>query len=156
MAFRQTKGANAAGKALSAAASSKAVRGIAAQIGYFAAGFMLSGGAVFGEYAPFGASAVAAVPNGRLFACTVGAVLGYMVTSKGGGFRYVATILAIAAIRWTLSDIKRINKSVVFPTLLSFVPMLATGAVLAAVGGYQPTLFAMCIIESVLAGIGGF
>lgn len=136
--------------------SSKIVRGIITQISCFLGGLLLSGGAVFGSYAPFGAAMVAAVPFKNLFATLGGTILGYILSSTGGGFRYIATVLAIGAIRWTLSDLKKLNKSVVYPPLLAFLPMLATGIVLSAVGGYDISLIAMCVIEALMSGIGGY
>lgn len=157
MAFKQSRKANEVWySTLSGVTSSKIIRTITEKVMYGLSGFLLAGGAVFGQYAPFGCSAVAAAPSKNLFVTCLGTVLGYIVNSQGGSFRYVATVLAVAAIRWTLSDIKRINKSVVYPVLLSFLAMLTTGLVLAVVGGYEPSLFAMCIIEALLSGIGSY
>ena len=123
--------------------SSKIVRGIITQISCFLGGLLLSGGAVFGSYAPFGAAMVAAVPFKNLFATLGGTILGYILSSTGGGFRYIATVLAIGAIRWTLSDLKKLNKSVVYPPLLAFLPMLATGIVLSAVSFCISSIFTL-------------
>lgn len=136
--------------------SSKAARSVITQLAYLVGGFILSGGAVFGNYAPFGTAFIAAVPFKNLLASLVGTTFGYIILMPNSSFRYIATLLAIAAIRWTLSDIKRINKSVVYPPLLAFLPMLATGLVLVFVGGVEPSLIAMCIIEALLAGVGAF
>lgn len=136
--------------------SSKLVRSIINQLAYFAAGFVLSGGAVFGSYAPFGASVVAAVPFKNLLSSLMGTTLGYIILSPGGSFRYIATALAISAIRWTLSDLKKLNKSIIYPTLLAFVPMLATGLILVIVGGYEIPLIAMSIIEALMSGVGAY
>lgn len=87
--------------------SSKAAKAVLSQFFYALAGFMLSGGAVFGSYAPFGASLVAAVPFNRVIATIAGSVAGYLIITPGSSFRYIATVLAIGAIRWTLSDLKR-------------------------------------------------
>lgn len=47
--------------------SSKTVRSFAIQAVYFFAGILVSGGAVFGSYAPFGASMTAAVPFKKFY-----------------------------------------------------------------------------------------
>ena len=58
--------------------SSKTVRGFAMQAVYFFAGILVSGGAVFGSYAPFGASMTAAVPFKNLLSSIAGVSLGYI------------------------------------------------------------------------------
>lgn len=136
--------------------SSKTARGFIMQAVYFLAGILVSGGAVFGSYAPFGASVVAAVPFRNMLASLAGTALGYIVFTPGGSFRYVATVLAIAAIRWTLSDLHKINRSRFFAPVISFVPMLATGLVLAAVGNFEGNLLAMCIVEALLTAVGAY
>ena len=136
--------------------SSKAAKNIAAQCGYFIFGILVSRGAIFGSYAPFGAAAVAAVPFKNLFASMLGSILGYILLTPSGCFRYVAAAVAVAAIRWTLSDIKKINSAKLFAPLVAFVPMLATGIVLTAVGGFDPELVEMCVIEASLSAIGAY
>ena len=56
--------------------SSGAFKVILSNLMYAVSGFMLSVGAVFGAYAPFGASIVAAVPFRRLAATVIGTVSG--------------------------------------------------------------------------------
>lgn len=136
--------------------SSKAAKTVFTQLMYFLGGVLISGGAVFGSYAPFGASAVAAVPYKNLLSAVMGTSLGYIIFSSGSGFRYVATVLAIAAIRWTLSDVKRINRLRFFAPAIAFVPMLATGLVLAAVADFAVSLVAMCVIEALLSAVGAY
>lgn len=136
--------------------NSKMVRNISAQIIYFVTGFLLSGSAVFGSYAPFGASVVAVVPYKKLISALAGTSLGYIIMMPSGSFRYIATILAICAIRWTLNDIKMLKRNIIFHTLLAFVPMLATGLVLVVIGGMEASLIAMAVIEALLSAIGAF
>ncbi len=143
-------------KGISGVLSSKAAKAVLSQFFYALAGFMLSGGAVFGSYAPFGASLVAAVPFNRVIATIAGSVAGYLIITPGSSFRYIATVLAIGAIRWTLSDLKKITKNVIYPVLLAGLPMLATGFVLAIVGNYQINLIIMAVIEALLSAVGAY
>lgn len=136
--------------------ASKTARTLVLQGVYFLAGILVSGGAVFGSYAPFGASMVAAVPFRNLLSSLAGTALGYIMFSPGGSFRYVATVLAVSAIRWTLSDLQKINRSRFFAPVISFIPMLATGLVLAAVGSFAGNLLAMCLIEALLCAVGAY
>ena len=136
--------------------SAKATKTVLSQLAYGIVGFMLSGGAVFGVYAPFGSSIISAVPIKRLIATLVGVIAGYLVITPGSSFRYIATVIAISAIRWTLSDLKRITSSTLYPVLLAGIPMLATGIMLSAVGNYQISLVVMAVIESILASVGAY
>ena len=136
--------------------SSGAFKVILSNLMYAVSGFMLSVGAVFGAYAPFGASIVAAVPFRRLAATVIGTVSGYLFIMQGSSFRYIATALAICAVRWTLSDLSGITGKVLYPVLLAGVPMLATGIILAIVGGYQISLITMAVIEALLSAAGAY
>ncbi len=123
---------------------------------FFICGIFVSGGAVFGEYAPFGASLIASVPFKNLFSSLIGVSVGYLAFSDGSGFRYVATIIAIGAIRWTLSDIKKINKTRFFAPIVAFVPMLATGLVLSSVVDFSINIVSMTVVEAFLSAVGAY
>ncbi len=148
--------AAAAGNFIRSKTRSKGVRSVAIQLAYFLAGIVVSRGAVFGSYAPFGSAIVAAAPSGCLISVTGGTILGYIALTPNGSFRYVATVLAIGAIRWTFSELKRINSHRLFAPAAAFIPMLATGLVLAAVGDFQLTLVFMSIIEALLSAVGAY
>lgn len=146
----------AAGDFIREKTKSKGFRSVAVQVVYFLAGFVVSGGAVFGSYAPFGAALVASVPSNYIISVTGGTFLGYIALTPNGSFRYVATVLAIGAIRWTFNDLKRLTSMRLYAPLVAFVPMLATGLVLAAVGDFQLTLIFMSIIEAMLSAVGAY
>lgn len=114
--------------------SSKTVRGFAMQAVYFFAGILVSGGAVFGSYAPFGASMTAAVPFKNLLSSIAGVSLGYILFTPGGSFRYVATVLAIGAIRWTLSDLKKLTQAAFLPRWSRLSPCWQQGLSLQQLG----------------------
>lgn len=143
-------------KGLSDILPAKATKGIASYVFYAVTGFMLSGGAVFGSYAPFGASWVASVPFNRMVVTIIGSIMGYLVIAPDTSFRYIATILSIGAIRWTLSDLKKITKNVAYPIIVASLPMLVTGLVLVVVGGFQANLVVMAVIEALLSGVGAY
>ena len=141
---------------LKATLTSKALVTIYSHLLFFLSGVFVSSGAVFGQYAPFGASLVASVPFKNLLSSLLGVCVGYLAFSDGSGFRYVATIIAIGAIRWTLSDIKKINKAKLFPPIIAFVPMLATGLVLASVVNFAIDIVSMTVIEALLSAVGAY
>ena len=81
-------------------------RNIAIQIIYFFCGTLISRGAMFGELSPFGAAFVSAVPYRYLITSILGSILGYIVLTPVGSFRYIAIVVAIGAIRFVANDIK--------------------------------------------------
>ncbi len=123
---------------------------------FFIGGILTSSAVMFGEYAPFGASLVASAPFKSIIPTTLGTCIGYMIFSDSLAFRYVATIIAIIAIRWTLSDLKKINNLYIYPPLLAFIPMLATGLVLASVVDFSVEAITMSFIEALFSSGGAY
>ncbi len=123
---------------------------------YFLCGIIVSHGAVFGSYAPFGASFCAAVPYRNSLAATLGSVIGYVLLYPQGSFRYVATIITIFALRWMLSDLDKITGSKLFAPLAAMVPLLCTGGVMIAVSYKGLTDVVMCVTEGLLAAVGAY
>lgn len=123
------------------------------QAAYFLAGLICSHGVVFGRYAPFGIAAVAAAPYANLWSVVAGTVLGYLLPSSAQvPVRYIAAVLAAAAIRWTLNDLVKIKRHPFFAPLITFAPIFATGLALALVNGTPAGGMAMYAAESLLAG----
>lgn len=123
---------------------------------YFLCGAVVSHGAVFGSYAPFGAAFCAAVPYENALAATIGSVIGYVLLYPNGSFRYVATVITIFALRWMLNDLDKISKSRVFAPLVAMVPLLCTGGVMVAVSYRSEMDIVMCLIEALLAAVGAY
>ncbi len=123
---------------------------------YFLCGAIVSHGAVFGSYAPFGASFCAAVPYENALTATIGSVVGYVMLYPKGSFRYVATVTTIFALRWMLNDLEKISKSRVFAPLVAMVPLVCTGGVMIAVSYRGEMDIVMCLIEALLAAVGAY
>ncbi len=123
---------------------------------YLGLGFVVSRGAVMGNLAPFGASFAAAVPKNRLAAAMVGTALGYVVLNPSNSFRYAAVIIAIGALRWLLSEIEFIRRSLLFTPLTAFGTVFATGAALLFGSSGTFSSLADCLIEAVLAGAAAY
>ncbi|MDP4119545.1 MAG: SpoIIE family protein phosphatase [Bacillota bacterium] len=136
--------------------SAKTIKAIVMQLICFASGIIVARGAIFGSLAPFGASYIAAVPPKKVVASLAGTIVGYMLLSPSNSFRYVAAVIAVAAIRWTLNDIKRISKSKLFAPIIAFFPIMATGFVLLTIHSNNMPTLAMCLIEAMLAAVGAF
>lgn len=129
-----------------------AARRIMVQAVCFAVGFACSRAIVFGRYAPFGVAAVAAVPFGGIWGMVLGVLLGYLLpTTALFPVRYVAALLAAAAIRWTLNDLIKLRMHPFFAPLIAFAPVLMTGFAMAMVNGTDASGIAMYVAESMLA-----
>ena len=121
-------------------------------VGSFLGGFLCSRGLVFGRYAPFGVAAVAVMPKGGLIAGSIGAAIGYLVPSATYvPVRYIAALIAVAAIRWSLSELKRVNTHPFFAPIITFLPLLATGMTMVLINKSQANTAAMYIAETFLA-----
>ena len=124
---------------------------------YFAVGFVCSRGIVFGRYAPFGVAAAAAGPYSAMIAAMAGAVTGYLVPSAiHFPARYLAAVLAVGAIRWTLSRMGDLRLNPWFAPVISFLPLLATGIAVAAMDGSALHTWILYAAESLLGGCGAY
>ncbi len=131
-------------------------RSIVIQIIYFVCGTVISRGAVFGELSPFGAAFAAAVPYRYLMTSVMGSIFGYILLNPTGSFRYIAIAIAIGAIRFVANDIKNISRSAVFPSMVAFLPVFATGLALLISDSSRINSFALCTIEALISASGAF
>ena len=117
----------------------------------FFAGLLCSRGLVFGKYAPFGVAAVAAMPQEGLWASALGSFLGYLLPSPAYvPVRYCAALLAVAAIRWSLSELKTVNTHPLFAPAVAFLPLLLTGMTMVFLHGSVTYSAALYVAESFL------
>lgn len=126
------------------------------QIATFCCGFICASASLLGSYAPFGISITAAVPMKYVLAAFTGAIAGYVVFPAGGSFRYIAAMSAVIAIRWTLSDIKKLNRHYMYSSTVSFLPALATGLAMMSVGGFTMRGAALYLTEALLSSAAAF
>lgn len=121
----------------------------------FVVGLVFSRGIAFGKYAPFGIAAVAASPYHFMWAAAGGAMMGYLLPSPVlVPVRYLTCVLAAAAIRWTLHDMHRINRSQFAGPLAAAGPLLATGGAMVMLNGSSANTAALYLAEGLL-GAGG-
>lgn len=133
-----------------AAAPAKAA---AEQLIGFTVGLLCARGLVFGQYAPFGVAAVAAMPYALLWSVILGSTAGYLLPSAAViPIHYIAALLAAAAIRWTLNDLIKLRSHPWFAPVAAFLPLLATAIAIVAVNGSGTSVTALYISESLLAG----
>lgn len=137
--------------------SHKLIRSIALQGIYFIMGVLVSRSVVLGSYAPFGTAFIAATPYANIWFALSGAVFGYILPSPvTGNLRYIASVLAIVAIRWTLNDLKRVTSHALYAPIVAFIPTLATGLAMAVIQGVNSASIITVITESMLAASGAY
>ncbi len=127
-------------------------------IASFFSGLLCSRGLVFGKYAPFGVAAVTAVPREGMWAAMIGGFLGYLLPSPVYvPVRYSAALVAVAAIRWSLSDLKNVTTHPMFAPAVTFLPLLLTGLTMVFLNGSITYTAALYLAESFLgAGVAYF
>ncbi len=112
-------------------------------------GFAASRAVVFGSLLPFGLSMIAGAPQIYTPSVAIGVFLGYFIPAVGnGGFRYIAAMLAILAIKLLLSGYKRIVKN---PLFLSFICLISSALTAAVTLGGQPLAIINLIAEVLLS-----
>ncbi len=117
----------------------------------FLGGLLAARGLVFGKYAPFGVAAVAAAPGGGMWSAVVGAFFGYLLPSPVYiSVRYAAAIVAVAAIRWSLSELKALNLHPLYAPAVTFLPLLLTGMTMVFLSGSVNYSAALYLAESLL------
>lgn len=121
-------------------------------------GGLMSQATLPGGYSPFGAAFIAAVPQENIAVSTIGGIIGCfigggMLTSLEG-LRHVASIIAVAGIRWALGELKSVSKARFFPLFTAFMGILLTGMVInnsiGEIFSYNTVFFA---IEGAMSGI---
>ncbi len=123
---------------------------------YFLAGILVSRGAAFESFAPFGAAYSAAVPYENAFAAAFGSSIGYIMLLRGESFRCVASVVTIFALRWLFNDITKVSSSRLFAPLIAAAPLLCTGVVMILAMGKGRSALVMCLLEAMLAGVGAY
>lgn len=119
---------------------------------YFVSGLLISRGNVLGNYFPFGMSMIAAVPTKNMLSSIAGVIIGYLFIQKAGtSIRYISTIVAIAAVRWTLNDLDKIKKHPLYQPIVAFVPTFITGLALSSVDNFDSTSIMMNFTEALLS-----
>ncbi len=142
---------------LSGLLSIRSNKKLLSQLACFGCGFIAAGGTIFGSYSPFGISAAAALPFSGVFSSLIGSVLGYISFTDGSErFRYIAAMLAVVAIRWTLNDIKKLNRHSLYAAAVCFLPSIATGFAAMSVSGFRTDRAVFCVLEAVIGAAAAY
>lgn len=123
----------------------------------FIAGIFVSKGSIFGHYYPFGLSFSASAPGKFFVPMTLGAALGYLFPLRlATSVRYISSLVAIVALRWTLSDFKKIKNSNFYIPLIVFFSSLITGIAVNCAGSFEGSIIFVSVIESLIAAIASY
>lgn len=93
-------------------------------------GFIASRGVVFETLMPSGLIMVGGATTVFLPSVAVGAFVGYFIPAVSGfGFKYIASVFAVIAIRLMLSSYKKISENPLFLSVITALTNIFTGAV---------------------------
>lgn len=113
--------------------------------------FFASRAIISGNIVPFGIVMVASAPLYLTPAASIGAFIGYFIPAiNSGGFRYIAAILAVLAIKYILGNHKKVVANPLFLSLLCFICTAVTGFV--AFGGISVNPLKLLVESLVCAG----
>ena len=88
-----------------------------------------------------------------MWAVILGGAVGYLFPSPVDiPARYIAALLAVGAIRWSLSELKSIRDHPVFAPVTAFLPLLSTGIAMVFLNGSLSNVLAMYIAELFFGG----
>ena len=133
---------------------SELIAAIATHIFVAVAGFIAARATVADKLLPFGLSLSAGASLTYTPAAAIGVFLGYFIPALDtGGFRYIAAMLAIVAIKLLLSGYKRLTENSIF---LSFICLLASFLTSAVTLSGLNFNFLNMLTESLLAAGGTY
>ena len=124
------------------------------QLGVAVLAFISARGLVIGKLLPFGIGFLAGCPHYYCASAALGAFLGYFIpVSDGSGFRYIASIFAILAIKLLLSSNKKLSVNPLFCGIIA----ASSNIVTAAVSSPAVTVgFTYNLAETLLCALGAF
>lgn len=115
-------------------------------------GFLLPWATVYGKTAPFGVGLAAAAVGPSAVPIFLSAAAGYLLQGVEISLRYVAALVAVAGIRWTISGFPAITRGRLFPAVSAFLGTLITGGALEFTANPTAASALTVIAESLLAG----
>ena len=122
-----------------------------------AMGFLFSGASIYGSASPFGVAWAGAAQPDKALASSLGALIGYLFSmgSSSGTMRYLAAIILLMGLRWSLSIFSERTVRM-FSPLMAGLSILVTGLAAVLAGGATLYGVIMTISEVVLTVTGGY
>ena len=117
-----------------------------------ALGFLLPHATVYGGLAPFGVGLAAAISGPGTVLIYLATLAGYLVRGLTDSLRYLAALITVAGIRWSVSGFAFVKRSRLFPSVTAFLGSVITGGALLL--SASPSALSVLIIlsEGLLAG----
>ena len=150
------KNTNSSGFATSAGKkrtlSDDARRQLLYMVGGVVLGFLLPHATVYGGAAPFGIGLAASVTGPGAILIGLATMAGYLMRGAGDMLRYIAALVAVAGIRWSVGGFKRVTRSRIFPSVTAFLGTVVTGSALLLGDTPSPLEVFTILSEGLLAG----
>ncbi len=136
----------------------KLTKSLGMKIGVLICGILMSSASLGGIMTPFGTAFVAAVPHGYCALAGIGAIIGsFLPFGTQDRLRTVATVIAVAGIRWACSELKRVYTHPAFNPCAAMAATVLTGSVISGSIGaklsYDIVLYAA---DGVFAAAGAY
>lgn len=128
------------------------------QAACFLMGLLSSSATIFGGYSPFGVAVSSAVPYRYLLSTSVGAMIGCLAPFPvRDNVRYIAAILAVAALRWALNGFLTVAEHPLFSPIVAALPIFVTGIAMSVLmGGYDSAAIVITITETLMSAGAAF
>ncbi len=120
--------------------------------GGIALGFLLPRATVYGGLAPFGIGLVAAATGPGTVLMYLATFAGYLVQGMSESLRYLAALITVAGIRWSVSGFPRITRTRIFACVTAFLGCIITGSALLLTSSPSAMSVLTILSEGLLAG----
>lgn len=122
---------------------------------FLIAGYLAARASVLGELTPFAVSLTAASPSGYIMYSFAGALVGHAFTGGLPLLKSTAALIAVAGIRWALSDLSKITRHWAFVPLNAFASVFIVSMIIeSSASTVLPEDILLAFAEGILA-LGG-
>ncbi len=115
-------------------------------------GFLLPRATVYGGAAPFGIGLAAAITGPGTVLVTLSTLAGYLVLGVNHSLRYLAALITVMGIRWSVSGFTAISKTRLFSAVTAFLGSVITGSALVLTASPSALSVLVILSEGLLAG----
>lgn len=115
-------------------------------------GFLLPWATVYGETAPFGVALAAAASGPSAVTVFLSAASGYLLQGASLSLRYVAALVAVVGIRWSVSGFPMLARGRLFAAVAAFLGVFITGGALEFTAVPTAATAVRILAESLLGG----
>ncbi len=128
------------------------------KIAVFICGIFMGCSSVGGVMAPFATAYVAAAPHGYSVLAGIGTIIGcFLPFGAADKLRSVATVIAVAGIRWACGELKKVSAHPAFIPCAAMAATVLTGSVISgSIGAKLSYDIALYAADGVLAAAGAY